>query len=66
GLYDAVGVRIDEVPIEPHRVLEALRRKAARKPPRVGPDSVPDVAWPEPIVVPTPWDGGDGKAAGSP
>ncbi len=60
--YDAVGVRVDEVPITPEKVLKALRRKEKGEPARYGPDSFPDIAWPEPTRVPTPWEGGDGKA----
>jgi CO/xanthine dehydrogenase Mo-binding subunit len=62
AVYDAVGVRIDEVPITPEKVLKALRRKEKGEPARFGPDSFPDIPWPEPQRVPTPWEGGDGKA----
>jgi 4-hydroxybenzoyl-CoA reductase subunit alpha len=61
AIYDAVGVRIDEVPASPEKVLAALRAKAQGKNGRFGPKSVPDVEWPEPIRVPTPAEGGDGK-----
>lgn len=61
AIYDAVGVRIDEVPATPEKVLAAIRAKAQGKEPRVGPTAVPDVEWPEPIRVPTPAEGGDGK-----
>jgi 4-hydroxybenzoyl-CoA reductase subunit alpha len=61
AIYDAVGVRIDEVPATPEKVLAAIRAKAQGKEPRVGPMAVPDVEWPEPIRVPTPAEGGDGK-----
>ena len=37
AVYDAVGVRIDEVPITPEKILKALDAKAAGKPPRYGP-----------------------------
>jgi len=64
AVYDAVGVRIDEVPITPEKILKALEAKAAGKPARFGPTSFPDVPWPsEPIEVPPPWKGGDGRAA---
>jgi 4-hydroxybenzoyl-CoA reductase alpha subunit len=64
AVYDAVGVRIDEVPITPEKILKALEAKAAGKPPRFGPARFPDVPWPaEPIAVPPPWKGGDGRAA---
>jgi len=62
AVYDAVGVRVDEVPITPEKVFKALRRKEKGEPARYGPDHFPDIAWPEPTRVPTPWEGGDGKA----
>jgi len=61
AVYDAVGVRIDEVPITPEKVLAALRAKRQGKEPRFGPKSVPTVPWPEPLKVLTPAEGGDGK-----
>jgi 4-hydroxybenzoyl-CoA reductase subunit alpha len=61
AIYDAVGVRIDEVPATPEKVLTAIRAKAQGKEGRFGPKSVPDVEWPEPIRVPTPAEGGDGR-----
>jgi len=62
AVYDAIGVRIDEVPITPEKILRALDAKAAGKAPRYGPTRFPAVPYPEPLDVPTPWDGGDGKA----
>jgi 4-hydroxybenzoyl-CoA reductase alpha subunit len=62
AIYDAVGVRIDELPITPDKVLRALELKAAGKEARVGPTSFPTVPYPEPVVVPPPWEGGDGNA----
>ncbi len=61
AVYDAVGVRIDEVPITPEKVLKALRQKAKGRDGRYGPASVPSVEWPEPLRVLTPAEGGDGK-----
>ncbi len=61
AVYDAVGVRVDEVPITPEKVLAALRAKAQGKDARFGPASVPAVEWPEPLKVLTPDEGGDGK-----
>ncbi len=61
AVYDAVGVRIDEVPITPEKVLKALRDKARGRDGRYGPASVPSVEWPEPLRVLTPAEGGDGK-----
>jgi hypothetical protein len=54
AVYDAVGVRIDEVPITPEKVLKALRAKAKGEEPRVGPTAFPDIPWPEPTRVPLP------------
>ena len=62
AIYDAVGVRIDEVPITPEKVLRALDAKAAGKPARVGPTGFPAVPWPAALEVPPPWEGGDGTA----
>lgn len=62
AIYDAVGVRIDEVPMSPPKVLKAIQAKAAGKEPRFGPTSVPAVPWPEVTYVPTPAEGGDGKS----
>ena len=62
AVYDAVGVRIDEVPITPEKILKALDAKAVGKSPRYGPARFPDVEWPDPLVVPPPWEGGDGRA----
>src|SRR5438067_12069722 len=61
AVYNAVGVRIDEVPITPEKVLKALREKDRGRDPRFGPDSVPSVNWPEPLRVLTPSEGGDGR-----
>ncbi|HEX7177428.1 MAG TPA: molybdopterin cofactor-binding domain-containing protein [Pyrinomonadaceae bacterium] len=61
AVYDAVGVRVDEVPITPEKVLSALRAKAKGNEPRYGPASIPEVEWPDPLKVLTPAEGGDGK-----
>jgi len=61
GIFDAVGVRIDEVPATPEKVFEALRRKAQGKEPRYGPTRFPAIPYPEPLRVPTPAEGGDGR-----
>ncbi|HYV41411.1 MAG TPA: hypothetical protein VEO02_06435, partial [Thermoanaerobaculia bacterium] len=62
GIFDAVGVRIDEVPATPEKILKALKAKAQGKTPRVGPESFPDIPYPEALGVPTPAQGGDGRA----
>jgi 4-hydroxybenzoyl-CoA reductase subunit alpha len=66
AVHDAVGVRIDEVPITPDKVLRALEDKARGGAGRIGPSSFPDVEWPEPLKVPPPWEGGDGRAVNDP
>jgi 4-hydroxybenzoyl-CoA reductase subunit alpha len=62
AVHDALGVRIDEVPITPDKVLEALASRARR----CGPEEFPAVPWPEALVVPPPWEGGDGTALNEP
>jgi len=67
AVYDAVGVRIDEIPVTPEKILKALQLKAAGKPARVGPASFPEnVPWPEALMVKPPWEGGDGRASNEP
>ena len=61
AVYNAVGVRIDEVPITPEKVLRALKDKARGRDGRFGPDSVPPVDWPDALRVLTPAEGGDGS-----
>jgi len=62
AVYDAVGVRIDEIPITPEKVLKALKKRGKGEEGRVGPTAFPEIPWPEPTRVPPPWEGGDGKA----
>jgi len=62
AVYDAVGVRIDEVPITPEKIMKALAEKRAGRDPRCGPSHFPQVDWPEALSVPPPWEGGDGNA----
>ena len=61
AIYDAVGVRIDEVPITPDKVRAALELKAQGKLPRVGPERFPKVPYPEAMFVLPPGEGGDGN-----
>jgi 4-hydroxybenzoyl-CoA reductase subunit alpha len=62
ALFDAVGVRVDEIPATPEKVLAALKLAAQGKPARVGPTRFPDVPYPPPMRVLTPEEGGDGRA----
>jgi len=62
AVYDAVGVRIDEVPITPEKILKALDLKKKGEKGRVGPKGFPNFPWPKPLIIPPPWEGGDGKA----
>jgi 4-hydroxybenzoyl-CoA reductase alpha subunit len=66
AVYDAVGVRVDEVPITPEKILKALKAKAQGQPARFGPERFPEVPYPAPIHVRTPAQGGDGKAEDAP
>ncbi len=66
AIFDAVGVRIDELPITADKVLRALELKAQGKEPRIGPERFPAVPYPAPIIVPTPWEGGDGNEVKQP
>ncbi|MDX1661855.1 MAG: molybdopterin cofactor-binding domain-containing protein, partial [Gemmatimonadota bacterium] len=66
AIHDAVGVRIDEVPVHPAKVLKALERKANGEYPREGPAGIPEFPWPDAIRVPPPWEGGDGRAVDDP
>ncbi len=66
AIYDAVGVRVDEIPITPDKVLRALELKREGKNPRVGPERFPDVPYPEPVFVLPPGEGGDGSETKDP
>jgi len=61
AIHDAVGVRINEIPITPDKVMRALEKKAKGEAPRVGPERFPDVPYPQPLIVPPAWEGGDGS-----
>src|SRR3954470_21651015 len=61
AIFDAVGVRMQEIPITPDKVLKALHQKAKGQPGRVGPDSFPTVPYPAPTFVLPPWEDGDGN-----
>ncbi|HLE99599.1 MAG TPA: molybdopterin cofactor-binding domain-containing protein, partial [Gaiellaceae bacterium] len=54
ALHDAIGVRIDEVPITPEKVLRALDLAAKGRLTRVGPKAMPEFDFPEPYHVEPP------------
>jgi 4-hydroxybenzoyl-CoA reductase alpha subunit len=54
AIYDAVGVRVDEVPISPDKVVRALRLQEQGREPRVGPKRMPDFDYGEPVQVDPP------------
>jgi 4-hydroxybenzoyl-CoA reductase subunit alpha len=62
AVYDAVGVRVDEIPITPEKVLAAIKDKAKGGSGRYGPAEFPEVPWPDPTKVKPPCEGGDGKS----
>ena len=51
AIYDAVGVRIDEVPITPDMILHGLELKRQGKPARIGPERIPLFRFKEPLAV---------------
>ena len=51
AIHHALGIRIDEVPITPDKILKALDLKRAGKPARVGPERLPLFTFKEPLVV---------------
>ncbi len=63
AIFDAVGVRIDQIPIQPHMILKALDAKRQGAEPRYGPTSFPELDFGELIKVATPAEGGDGRAS---
>jgi CO/xanthine dehydrogenase Mo-binding subunit len=54
AVFDAIGVRIDEVPIHPEKILKALEEGAKGRAMRVGPKEIPQVDWLVPIKVEPP------------
>lgn len=54
AIYDAVGVRVDEVPIHPEKILAGLEKKARGVEPRIGPTAIPAIEFPEALQVAPP------------
>jgi 4-hydroxybenzoyl-CoA reductase subunit alpha len=51
AVFDALGVWIDEIPVTPEKVVEALRRKEKGEPARYGPQRFPQIPFPAVIKV---------------
>jgi len=70
AVFDAVGVRVDEIPVSFEKVFAALQAKKegkeARFGPSNGPDGVPEVDFGDSLKIKTPWQGGDGTAWNEP
>ena len=58
AVYDAVGIRVDEIPVSPDKVLAALEQKRKGGEGRAGPRAVPPFRFRDPIKVAPPpgWD----------
>jgi 4-hydroxybenzoyl-CoA reductase alpha subunit len=54
AVFDALGVWIDEIPVTPEKVLEALRRKEKGEQARFGPTRFPRIPFPPLIHVEPP------------
>jgi CO/xanthine dehydrogenase Mo-binding subunit len=54
AVHDALGVWIDEIPVTPEKVIEALRRKEKGEPARYGPPGYPSIPYPPTIKVEPP------------
>jgi CO/xanthine dehydrogenase Mo-binding subunit len=54
AVFDALGVWIDETPVTPEKIVEALRRKEKGEPPRYGPMGFPAIPYPALIKVEPP------------
>jgi 4-hydroxybenzoyl-CoA reductase subunit alpha len=54
AVFDALGVWIDEVPVTPEKIVEALRRKEKGEPARFGPSRFPVIPYPACVKVEPP------------
>jgi len=54
AVFDALGVWIDEIPVTPEKIVEALRRKEKGEPARFGPSRFPAIPYPDCIKVEPP------------
>ncbi len=62
AVYDAVGVRVDEIPVTPERILKGIKLKQQGKAARVGPAAFPAIEYRDALHILPPWEGGDGSA----
>ncbi|MDX1503737.1 MAG: molybdopterin cofactor-binding domain-containing protein, partial [Thermoanaerobaculia bacterium] len=62
AIFDAVGARVDQVPIQPQMILRALDAGRSGGEARYGPRRFPDLDFGERLRIPTPAQGGDGRA----
>jgi 4-hydroxybenzoyl-CoA reductase subunit alpha len=63
AIFDAVSVRIDQVPVHPHMIRAAIKDKERGGPGRFGPSNFPDLDYGEALRVKSPEQGGDGRAS---
>jgi 4-hydroxybenzoyl-CoA reductase subunit alpha len=61
AVYNALGVRIDELPVTPEKILKALHDKANGGSGRYGKTAVPAHVFVNPERVARPWDSPDGE-----
>ena len=54
AIFDALGVWIDETPVTPEKIVEALRRRDKGEPARYGPTAFPSIPYPPLIKVDPP------------
>jgi len=54
AVHDALGVWIDEIPVTPEKIVEAMRRREKGEPARYGPPRFPSIPYPETIKVAPP------------
>ena len=54
AVHDALGVWIDETPVTPEKIVEAIRRRDKGEPARYGPSAFPAIPYPPAIKVEPP------------
>ena len=63
AIHDALGVWIDETPVTPEKIVEALRRRDKGEAPRFGPTAFPAIPYPPALKVEPPPKDLDGRFA---